>query len=77
MNDEIDRITIDSQVCFGKPCIRGRRIWVSLIVDLLAHGKTNAEICQEYGIEELDVRACLAYAARIADERVLEIGLSA
>ena len=38
------RISIDPQVCFGKPCIRGHRIWVSLILDLVASGLTTAEI---------------------------------
>lgn len=38
------RITIDPKVCFGKPCIRGHRIWVSLILDLLASGMSTAEI---------------------------------
>jgi uncharacterized protein (DUF433 family) len=38
------RISIDPQVCFGKPCIRGHRIWVSLILDQLASGLTTTEI---------------------------------
>lgn len=63
------RITIDPQVCFGKPCIRGHRLWVSLILDLLADGMTIGEILAEYpGLEEADVRACIAYGAEMAEE---------
>ena len=43
----LKRITIDPGVCFGKPCIRGHRIWVSLILDLLSEGATTAEILQD------------------------------
>lgn len=44
----LSRISIDHQVCFGKPCIRGHRIWVSLILDLLTSGLTITEILEEY-----------------------------
>ncbi len=44
----LQRIWIDPQRCFGKPCIRGHRIWVSLILDLLASGSTTAEILADY-----------------------------
>ncbi len=72
------RIAIDPQVCFGKPCIRGHRIWVSLILDLLANGMTSAEILAEYpGLEEADVRACIAYGAEMARERYVDIPLEA
>jgi uncharacterized protein (DUF433 family) len=58
----LSRISIDSKVCFGKPCIRGHRLWVSLILDFLASGMTSAEILQEYpGLEEADILACIAY----------------
>ena len=70
------RIAIDPHVCFGKPCIRGHRIWVSLILDLLADGMTLAENIAEYpGLEEADVRACLAYGAEMARERYVDIPL--
>ncbi len=63
----LDRITIDANICFGKPCIRGHRIWVSLILDLLAGGWTVAEILGNYpGIDEADIRACIAYGAELA-----------
>jgi uncharacterized protein (DUF433 family) len=68
------RISIDPDICFGKPCIRGHRIWVSLILDLLAGDATFDEILLEYpGLELADIRACLAYAAEMASGRKLEI----
>ena len=52
------RISINPNVCFGKPCIRGSRIWVSLILDFLASGWTTADILENYpGLEEADVLA--------------------
>jgi uncharacterized protein (DUF433 family) len=70
----LERISIDPQVCFGKPCIRGHRIWVSLILDLLATGMSIPEILEEYpGLEEADVRACIAYGAEMARERFVEV----
>ncbi len=71
----LQRITIDPDICFGKPCIRGHRIWVSLILDLLASGATIQEILHEYpGLEEADVLACIAYGAEMARERHLLAG---
>ena len=58
----LSRISIDPNVCFGKPCIRGHRIWVSLILDLLASGRSIPEILEDYpGLEKADIRACIAY----------------
>ena len=60
----LSRISIDPNVCFGKPCIRGHRIWVSLVLDLLAEGWTVDQLIDEYpGVEEADVLACIAYGA--------------
>jgi uncharacterized protein (DUF433 family) len=59
--DLLGRISIDPQVCFGKPCVRGHRIWVSLILDLLAAGETEEQILVDYpGLERDDIRACIA-----------------
>lgn len=70
------RISIDPEVCHGKPCIRGHRIWVSLILDFLASGWTIKDILEEYpGLEEADVLACIAYAAELARERSFEVSL--
>jgi uncharacterized protein (DUF433 family) len=74
-NEELlQRITIDPKVCFGRPCIRGHRIWVSLVLDLLAQGASSAEILQDYPqLEEADIMACLAYGAEMARERFVEV----
>ena len=70
----LSRISINPQICFGKPCIRGHRIWVSLILDYLASGMTIRELLDQYpGIEEADVLACIAYGAEMARERYFEI----
>jgi len=68
------RISIDPKVCFGKPCIRGHRIWVSLILDLLAGGMSVGDVLREYPqLEEADVRACIAYGAEMARERYIDV----
>ena len=55
------RISIDPEVCFGKPCIRGHRIWVSLILDFLASGDTMDDLLKEYPqLTREDVLACIA-----------------
>ena len=66
-NNLLSRIAIDPNICSGKPCIKGHRIWVSLILDLLAAGKTIEEIlCAYPSIVREDVLACIAYGAEIA-----------
>ena len=71
------RISVDPNICFGKPCIRGHRIWVSLILDLLASGLSIPEILDDYHIEEADVRACIAYGAEMARERYVAVEAAA
>ena len=74
--DLLKRISIDPNVCFGKPCIRGTRIWVSLIVDNLAEGVSEGEILAAYPqLRPEDIRAALAYAAEMTRERVIPIGI--
>jgi uncharacterized protein (DUF433 family) len=74
MKSILNRVVIDPNVCFGKPCIRGTRIWVSLILDFLANGMTNEEIIAEYPqLTKEDIRAALAYGAEMARERYVEI----
>ncbi len=74
----LDRITINPEVCFGKPCIRGHRIWVSLILDMLATGMSPHQIREEYpDLEEADVYACIAYGAEMTRERYIEIPVAA
>lgn len=74
MNPLLQRISVDPAVCFGKPCIRGTRIWVSLILDFLADGMSFEEILEEYPhLAEEDIRAAIAYGAEMARERFVEI----
>ncbi|MBI5212692.1 MAG: DUF433 domain-containing protein [Nitrospirae bacterium] len=73
-NPLLERISIDPNVCFGKPCIKGTRIWVSLILDLLAGGMTIKEILEEYPhLTEEDIRAAIAYGAEMSRERYVEV----
>ena len=70
----LSRISINPNICFGKPCIRGHRIWVSLILDLLASGEPIPTILEDYaGLEEADIYACIAYGAEMSRERFVEI----
>ena len=71
MNTLLNRIVIDPKVCGGKPCVRGTRIWVSLILDLLADGMTEAELLAEYPqLAHEDVLAAIAYGAEATRERI-------
>ena len=70
------RISIDPKICHGKPCIKGHRIWVSLILDLLATGSTVSEILADYpGVSEPDIMACIAYGAEMSRERYVDVPL--
>ncbi len=74
----LSRITINPQVCFGKPCIRGHRIWVSLILDFLASGMSVEEVLEDYpDLSRQDVLACIAYGAEMSRERYVEIPIEA
>ncbi len=67
MSDEqlLARITLNPQVMVGKPVIRGTRLTVEYILNLLAHGATTGEILDEYnGLSEDDIRACLLFAQK-------------
>ncbi len=69
-----DRITIDPQVMGGKPCIRGMRVTVGMIVGMLAEGHTSAEILQLYPyLEAEDISQALSYAALRSEEREVEL----
>jgi len=70
----LKRISVDPNVCFGRPCIRGTRIWVSLIVDNLAEGVREAELLKAYPqLKPEDIRAALCYAAEMTKERVIPV----
>ncbi len=68
----IDRITVNPGVCGGRPCIRGLRIRVKDVLDLLASGATREEILADYPyLQDEDITAVLAFAARQNDHPVL------
>lgn len=68
MEELMDRITIDPQIMVGKPVIKGTRITVNLIVQLLANGETETEILEEYpDLKKEDVKAALLYASECLD----------
>jgi uncharacterized protein (DUF433 family) len=72
--DLLARITVNPKVCTGKPCIRGTRIYISIILDALAEGLTSEEIIDHYpSLTADDIRAAVAYAAELARENVWKI----
>lgn len=72
--DLLQRITIDPNICFGKPTIRGTRIWVGLVLDLLAGGMTIDELVADYPpLTVEDIRACLAYGAKLSTGRYVDV----
>jgi len=74
MTELLKRISINPNVCFGKPCIRGTRVWVSLILDFLANDMTREEILAEYPeLTREDILAAIAYGAEAARERVISV----
>ena len=75
MFKSIERITSDSKVCSGKPCIKETRIPVHIILDFLAVGESYEGIKRAYpNLNDEDIRACLSYAAVLADD---EAGITA
>jgi uncharacterized protein (DUF433 family) len=74
MNALLNRISVDPNICFGKPCIKGHRIWVSLILDMLAAGETIEDILYNYPqLEREDILACIAYGAAMSRENYVEL----
>jgi uncharacterized protein (DUF433 family) len=74
MDKLLSRISIDPAVCGGRPCIRDTRIWVSLVLDMLASGMSEAELCAEYPqLTHKDVLAAIAYGAAAAREQVITV----
>lgn len=72
MHPLLNRISIDPNVCFGKPCVRGTRIWVSLLLDRLADGEGEVDLLNEYPQLTLeDIRAALAYGAEMSREQII------
>jgi uncharacterized protein (DUF433 family) len=76
MTGRLDRISIDPCICGGKPCIKGTRIWVSLILDFLADGMSEEQLLTEYPqLTHDDVLAAIAYGAEMTRERIIPIPL--
>ena len=73
VTDLLDRITIDPAVCHGKPCIRGLRYPVEVILELLSAGMTTDDILADYeDLEREDILAVLAFAARLSQVKRLQ-----
>jgi uncharacterized protein (DUF433 family) len=71
---ELDRITIDPDICLGQPTIRGMRITVSVILKLVANGMTTQDILKTYPeLEEEDITQALKYAAWLSSEKTRPI----
>jgi uncharacterized protein (DUF433 family) len=72
MTSRLDRITVDPEVFGGRPCIRGLRVRVKDILDMLAGGASRAEILEDFPyLEEDDIAAALEYASRHVDHPVI------
>jgi len=72
MNPLLDRISIKPEICHGKPCIKGTRVLVSLILDNLADGMTEEEIIESYPpLGKLDIKAAIAYASEVVREKII------
>jgi uncharacterized protein (DUF433 family) len=70
----LNRISVDPNVCFGKPCIGGTRIRVPLILDFLANGSTMDELLEEYPqLTREDLLAAIAYGAEMSRERFIDL----
>ncbi len=71
----LERISIDPQVCHGQACIKGTRVPVHQVVGMLANGDTIEELLTDYpSLDREDIRACLRYAAALAEEQVTPLG---
>ena len=69
----LERITMEPGKCGGRPCIRGKRIRVTDILDLLSHGASHEEILEDYPfLEREDILAAIAYASRLTDHIVVQ-----
>jgi uncharacterized protein (DUF433 family) len=76
MTNLLNRISIDPTVCGGKPCIKGTRVWVSLILDLLSSGMSESELLLEYPtLSHEDVLACFAFAAEAVRGGVIPVAV--
>jgi len=78
MKELLNRISVNPRVCFGKPCVKGTRIWVSLLLDALADGMTIEDLLKEYPhLRREDVLAAMAYGAEMSRERYVDVPMEA
>ncbi|QEH31929.1 hypothetical protein OJF2_03960 [Aquisphaera giovannonii] len=68
-----DRISIRPDVCHGKPCIKGRRVMVSVILASLAEGDPPETAMANYHLESADIQAAIAFAADMAEDYFLPL----
>ena len=69
---KLERITIDPKVMQGRPCVRGMRITVGLVVNLVANGMSTQEILRNYpDLQKEDIAECLRYAALLTEEQIV------
>ena len=67
----LERISVDSKVMMGKPVVRGTRLTVEFILNLMAHGATNQEIILEYqGLTVEDIQACILFASKSLENTI-------
>jgi len=72
--DLLARVVVDPKICGGKPCIKGTRIYISIILDALAEGLTPEEIIDHYpSLRVEDIRGAVAYASELARESIWKI----
>jgi uncharacterized protein (DUF433 family) len=70
--DLLQRITVNPEICGGRPCVRGMRIRVTDVLDLLANGLTPEDIVEELpDLELADIRACITYVSRRFEHPIL------
>jgi uncharacterized protein (DUF433 family) len=70
--DLLQRITLNPEVCHGKPTLRNMRYTVSMILDLLSAGMTTEELIADYpALEKEDIQACLLYASRLSETKTI------
>ena len=70
-----ERITVDPTVCHGQACIKGTRVMVSVVLDNLGAGETPQQIAAAYRLASEDIQAALLYAAELAKERFVPLGV--
>ena len=68
-----DRIVVDPAICHGKPCIKGTRVMVSVVLDNIAAGEPPDHIAATYRLAKEDVQAALQYAAELTRERIVSL----